>query len=225
MLAPAAGVVTGLHAIEGERVVAGQVLAVIAVPRTSIASGPSSADLEGSLSDRRAGLQSAQLGQQRLHAAQATGFAAQLAAVRGELAQVEAQIGTREQQLHISNETLARMRELHARQYVSLAQLQQQESASLDQMGAVQELRRQASSLQRNLLQLRQSLDELPGQRQAIDADKQRDLAALAQERLSIEAQGAVAIGGAGCGRHRRADREVRAVGAGKPAAAHRVAR
>jgi membrane fusion protein len=194
VLAPAAGVVSELHALEGLRVLAGEVLAVIAVPRTSIAGGSSGVEFEASVQERRAGLQSARQGQQRALSAQAAGLAAQIAAARNELEQVEAQIGTREQQLGISEATLARMRELHAGQYASLAQLQQQESATLEQAGAVQELRRQASSLKRNLLQLRQSLDELPGQRQTIEATTQRDLAALAQERLSIDAQGAVTI-------------------------------
>jgi membrane fusion protein len=194
VLAPTAGVVGELHALEGLRVRAGDLLAVIAVPRTSIASGSSATEFEASVRERRAGLQSAGQGQQRALSVQAAGLAAQLAVARAELEQVEAQVGTREQQLRISEATLARMRELHAGQYISLVQLQQQESATLEQAGVVQELRRQSSSLKRNLLQLRQSLDELPGQRQAIEANMQRDLASLAQERLAIEAPGAVAI-------------------------------
>lgn len=194
VLAPAAGVVTGLQALEGSRVLAGEVLAVISVPRTSIASGPSSVDFEATVRERREGLKSAEQGQQRALAAQAAGTASQLAAASSELAQVEAQVRTREQQLLISEATLERIRELHAKQYASFAQLQQQESTTLEQVGGVQELRRQSSSLKREILQLRQSLEQLPGQRQAMEASTQRDLAALAQERLSIEAQGAVAI-------------------------------
>lgn len=194
MLAPVAGVVSGIRAIEGVRVAEGQVLATITVAHSSIAQGPSSADVEGSLAERRAGLKSAQRGQQRLLAAQAAGLAAQLVEVREELAQVQAQVATRERQLHIGEETLARVRDLHLRQYVSLSQLKQQESALLDQMLAVQDLQRQASVLKRTLLQLQQSLDELPAQHQAIEAGAQRDLAALAQERLGIEARGAVAL-------------------------------
>jgi membrane fusion protein len=200
MLAPAAGVVSKVGAMEGAAVAAGQVLAVITVAHSSIASGPSSLAVANSLAERRAGVQSAQRGQQRLVAAQAAGFTAQVVEAQRELAQVTAQVATREQQLRISEETLARMRELHERQYVSLSQLAQQESALLEQVLAVQELRRQASALGRSLLQLRQSLAELPAQRLAIDAGAQRDLAALEQERLGIEAQGAVAIPAAAAG-------------------------
>jgi membrane fusion protein len=191
---PAAGVVEQLQVTEGLRVAAGQVLAIIAVPRVSLASGPAAADLEANLRAREAGLQATQQGQQRALAAQATGLAAQLDTARSELALVDAEIGTRQQQIHISEAALARLRELHARQYVSPLQLQQQESALLDQVGAVQGLQRQAAALRRSLAQLRQSLDELPGQRQALEAGVQRDLAALAQERLEMQAQGAVVI-------------------------------
>lgn len=194
MLAPAAGVVTGLGVIEGKRVAAGQVLASISVASSSIARGPSALEVESSLAARRAGVRSAQRGQQRLLATQAAGLKAQLAEAQGELAQVEAQISTRGRQVSISEESLARMRELQAKQYVSLSQLEQQQSGLLEQQLAAQELQRQAQSLRRSLVQIRQSLDELPAQRQAVEAGAQRDLAALAQEQLAIEAQGAVAI-------------------------------
>ncbi len=93
----------------------------------------SAVDLERQAARAAAGLQSLQQGQQRSLSAQATGLAAQLSVAHAELAQIEAQIGTRQQQIRINNETLARLRELHAKQYVSLVQLQQQESAVLDQ--------------------------------------------------------------------------------------------
>src|SRR5262245_62116796 len=122
--APAAGVVEQLRVAEGQRVAAGQVLAVIAVPRVSIASGPAASDVEANLGGRQAGLQSARQGRQRSLAAQAAGRAAQLDTARDELALVEAEIGTRQQQIRISEATLARLRELHAQRYVAPLQLQ-----------------------------------------------------------------------------------------------------
>jgi membrane fusion protein len=191
---PAAGVVEQLQVTEGMRVAAGQVLAVIGVPRVSLASGPAAADLEENLHARQTGLQSAHQGQQRSFAAQAAGLAAQLDTARRELAFVQAEIGTREQQIRLGETSLARLRELHTQRFISPLQLQQQESALLDQVGAVQALQRQAATLQRSLVQLRQALDELPGQRQALEAGMQRDLAMLAQERVEMQAQGAVVI-------------------------------
>jgi len=190
VLAPASGVITELHVAEGARVDAGQTLAVVAVPRIAVASGPASIDLEKSLVSRQASLQSMQEGQLRAISAQATGIAAQVASARNELTQIEAEIVTREEQVRISETTLARMRELHAKQYVSTLQMNQQQSALLDQVGTVQELKRQASVAERGIQQLQQALRELPGQRKAIEASVQRDLAALAQERTERKAAG-----------------------------------
>ncbi len=194
VLAPASGVLAEMDATEGARVAAGQRLAVINVPRATLASGSASPDLEAALRERDAGLRSVQQGQQRALAAQARGLIAQIDAATAELAQVQAQIDTRERQARINSTTLARMRELREQQYVSQLQLQQQESAVLDQVGAVQELEQRASALKRDILQLRQSRDELAGQRQAVDAGTQRDLATLTQERVEMRAAGAVVI-------------------------------
>lgn len=193
VLAPSAGVVSQLNVTEGEQILAGQTLAVVAVARVTI-SDTGSRDLEASLRNRQAGLQSIQQGQLRALAAQAAGLAAQLTTARIELAQIETAIVTREQQVHINEVTLARLRELYEKQYVSQLQLSQQESAVLEQVGTVQALQRQASAAQRNIQQLQQSIDELPGQRSAIEASVQRDLAALAQERVEMNASATVTI-------------------------------
>jgi membrane fusion protein len=191
--APAGGVISELHAAEGAAVFAGQMLAVVAVPRVTISTA-GSRDLESTLRNRQTGLRSVQDGQLRAIDAQAEGLARQLATARSELAQVEAEIGTRQQQVSINETTLSRMRELYQKQYVSQLQLGQQESTVLDLKGAVQALQRQAGAATRNIQQLQQSIDELPGQRRAIEASVQRDLAALEQERIEMNATAAVTI-------------------------------
>lgn len=193
VLAPSAGVVSELHAGEGGGIVAGQTLAVVAVPRVTISSA-GSRDMESSLGERRAGLQSVLDGQLRALSAQADGLAAQLATARNELHQIEGEIATRKQQVHITETTLARLRELYRQQYVSELQLGQQESALLEQVATVQALQRQAGAAERGIQQLQQSLDELPGQRSALEASVQRDLAALAQERVEMKASASVTI-------------------------------
>jgi membrane fusion protein len=194
VLSPAAGVVEQLRVTEGARVTAGQLLAIITVPRVSITSGPAAAEVETSLRAREAGLQSARLGQRHSFAAQAAGLQAQLDTARGELALVEAQLVTRQQQIRIGEDALARLRELQAQHFVSPLQLQQQESTLLDQVGAMQALQLQGAALHRSLAQLEQAARELPGQQQVQEAGAQRELAALAQERVEMQAAGAVMI-------------------------------
>ncbi|KAF1699006.1 hemolysin D [Pseudoxanthomonas jiangsuensis] len=194
VLAPATGVVGRLDASEGERVDAGQALAVVTVPRATPAAGDTQAALESRLAQRQAGLQSMQDAQQQQLQAQAEGLGAQLASARRELAQAEAEVFTRQEQARIARETLDRLRQLQDNRYVSLLQIKQQESAALEYAGQAQALQRQTTAARRAIAQLEQALRELPGQQQAVAATLQRDLASLEQERVQTQAQGALAV-------------------------------
>jgi membrane fusion protein len=194
VLAPTGGVLGEVHVAEGVQVRAGQVLAVITVPHVAVASGRAAQELEESLGRRQQSLVSLQEGQLRAISAQALGLAAQLEAARAELKHLQSGMATREQQVAISERTLARMRELFPQQYVSRAQLDQQESTLLEQVAALQDLKGQASAADRSVLQLQQALAELPGQRKAVESGVQRDLAALAQERVQRDAAETVVI-------------------------------
>lgn len=194
VLAPATGVVSHLDVSEGEHVAAGQALAVVTVPRATVANGDTMAALEQRLRQRQDGLQSALAAQRQLFSAQSGGLAAQLANTQRELAQVEAEITTRQNQIRIANETLGRLRQLQDSKYVSLIQIKQQESAALEQVSAMQALQRQAIGTRRTIVQLQQAMRELPGQRQTSEANFQRDLATLEQEQVETEARGALAI-------------------------------
>lgn len=194
VLAPATGVVSQLSVSEGERVAAGQTLAVVAVPRATVASGDTTDALEQRLQQRQGSLQSALAAQRQLLSAQSAGLAAQLANAQRELRQVEAEIGTRDEQVRIARETLDRLQQLQDGKYVSVLQIKQQESAALDQVSAMQALQRQAIGTRKTIVQLQQAIRELPGQRLASEANFKRDIAALEQEQVETEARGALAI-------------------------------
>jgi len=194
VLAPATGVVSRLDVSEGQRVAAGQVLAVVTVPRATVANGDTMAALEQRLQQRQDGVESAQTAQRQLFSAQASGLAAQLVTAQRELTQVEVEISTRQDQIRIANETLDRLRQLQDRKFVSLIQIKQQESVALEQLSAMQALQRLAISARRTIVQLQQAMRELPGQRQTAEASFRRDLATLEQEQVETEARGALAI-------------------------------
>lgn len=194
VLSPATGVVRRLDVPEGGRVDEGQTLAVVAVPRATLASGDTMVALEQRLAQRIGGLESSQSAQQQLLVVQGDGLRAQLATAQRELAQIETEVATRRQQVRIAEETLGRLRQLEGENYVSLLQIKQQESTALEYAGQVQTLQRQAIGTRRTIAQLRQALQEVPGQRQAAEAIYQRDLAVLEQERLETDARGALAI-------------------------------
>jgi membrane fusion protein len=194
VLAPATGVVSSVDAVEGSQVGAGQRLAVVVVPRATPVGGDTQVALEQRFGQRRDGLVSAQNAQQRQLRAQGEGARTQLAAARNEFAQIEVEVATRRSQAHIANETLDRLRQLQARQYVSAMQVKQQESTTLDYIGQMQALQQQAAQSQRTIAQLEQALRELPGQQQAVSATFRRDMAQLETERVQTEAQGALAV-------------------------------
>lgn len=194
VVSPATGVIARLEAAEGDRLRAGQRLAVVAVPRATPEGGDTQAALAERIDQRRDGLLSLQTAQQSQLQAQADGLRAQLASARRERAQIEAEVATRQEQARIARETLARLKQLEDNRYVSLLQIKQQESAALDYAGQVQALQRQAISVRRGIAQLEQALRELPGQEQAMQAALQRDIAQLETERVQTQAQGALAV-------------------------------
>ncbi|MGY1410471.1 MULTISPECIES: HlyD family secretion protein [unclassified Luteimonas] len=194
VLAPSTGVVSTLDVAEGTRVREGQRLAVVTVPRATVAGGDTLAALEQRLERRLEGLADGQDAQRELLGVQASGFRAQLAVARSELTQIEAEIDTRREQIRIADETLQRLRQLEDERYVSLLQINQQESNALSWRGEMQGLERQAISARRTIAQLQHALRELPGQTRANEAGHVRDLALLEQEQLETQTRGALAV-------------------------------
>lgn len=194
VMAPATGVVNKLDVAEGDRVLAGQILGVVTVPRATLNGGDTASALEQRLQQRQQGLSAAQQAQQERLAAQAEGLRAQRAVAQRELGQIEAEVATRAEQVRIARETLERLRQLEGSQYVSVLQIKQQESAALAYTGEMQALQRQAISARRSIAQIDQALGELPSQIQASQASYVRDAAQLEQERVQTEAQGALAM-------------------------------
>jgi len=111
--APATGILAKVPVREGQRVLAGEVLAVLAVPRATLAGGDTAQALQSAIALRQAGL--------------AGGFDSQRAQWQAQQAGLAAQIDNAQA-------------ELRARQFVTELQLQQQQAAELEQLGAVQAL-------------------------------------------------------------------------------------
>jgi membrane fusion protein len=194
VLAPATGIVSRLEAVEGDPISLGQVLAVVTVPRATLVDGDTLLALEQRLARRREGLIEGKKAQGELLEAQRAGLRAQMDVAQRELEQIEAEAATRREQIRIAQETLQRLKQLEGERYVSLLQIKQQESNALSWQGEMQALQRQAIAVRRTIAQLRQSLQELPGQSRASDASLQRELAQLEQEQVETQARGALAV-------------------------------
>lgn len=189
VLAPATGIISKLTVAEGQRVSAGQTLAVLLVPRATLNGGDTAAALSQQLQQRESGLSNAHQAQAEMLKAQTDGLQAQLSSAQQELRQIEAEIATRADQVHLARESLKRLQQLEQNQFVSQTQIEQQKATALEQVSAMQALQRQAVSTRRAIAQLQQAQRELPGQQKSLDANYQRDQALLQQEQLETEAR------------------------------------
>jgi len=194
VLAPVTGVVTRVDIPEGGRVKAGQTLALVSVPRATVAAGNTLAALDARLQHRADGLRAGHAAQQEQFNIQFNGLRHQLQAARQELTQVEGETSTQYEQIRIAHDMLERLRELETGRYASQLQIKQQESAALAQRSQLQALQRQAASIRRNIALIEQTLAELPSQRQASEASFQHNLAQLEQEQVEILTQGELAV-------------------------------
>lgn len=194
VMAPVTGVVAQPMPEEGEQVRQDQSLVVISVPRATTADGNMALGLRAGLQRQRTGIEQGFRSQNALRKAQAVGYTGQLKAARQEMVQIDAAIATQRQQIRIAQETQERFRTLAAQHFVSDVQLKQQEQASLEQVATLQNLQRQATAAQRNLLQIDQALRELPVQQTTQAAMQMRELAELEQQRLQVEASGEILV-------------------------------
>jgi membrane fusion protein len=190
--APTAGVVAAPMPDEGEEVMGGQPLLVIATPRATTAGGEVTAGLLRGLDARRAGLEHGYESRRELLEVQSQGYERQLATAREELRQIEAAIAVQEERVAIAREVLAHFRELAAKQHASRLQLSQQQQGLLEQVAMLRALGRQALVARRNIEELAQALEALPAEVAALAAERTLELAALDQERLQVRAGGEV---------------------------------
>lgn len=183
---PGVGTLVQVRVQEGQRVLAGDVLAVLATPRATLAGGDAAQATLVAIAQRQDSVVHGYDSQRRQLQAQQQGLAARIADALAEQRQVQAQLATRRQQQVLAEQTLARYRALREKQYVTALQLQQQQTLALDQLGEVQSLERQALALRRQQSELEQAVRELPSRLAALEAAEQRERASLSQE--SVEA-------------------------------------
>lgn len=194
VVAPSSGVVGRFYPEEGSRILRGQPLVRIDVPRATASGSDALVVIREGLQARRESLQALGASQAAQVDAQAAGYTQQLVAARRELAQIAGEIATRAEQVRIGRETVQRYQSVAEQRYVSQVQLNQQQQSVLELLNTQQNLERQATALGRNIAQIQQTLRELPAQRGAQRAVVQRDLAVLEQERVQQEANGELLV-------------------------------
>jgi membrane fusion protein len=184
VVSPGAGTLSQVFRREGSRVVAGEKLALLSVPRATTASSDMRGALDAQISARANSLDSDFAANSRTLAGRSRDFDLQLSSARTELRLLEAERETIRKQQQTSERMLARLRELGQQRFVSELQLQQQENAVLDQVNRGRSLEREEQTTRRGILQLEQGRRELSSQMATLRSDLVRDTSLLNQERL-----------------------------------------
>lgn len=190
VVAPVAGVVAELNVQEGQRLLSGERLLQVVVPGATRGVANTRASVERSVLSRIEAVRATHWAQRQQRQAKVAALAQQQRLAEIELEQMDAELETRRHQHRLAEQALQRFRRLHAGQFVTDLQLQQQETQLLDTLGSLQALQRQKLAARLRLAQLKQALQEIPAEQAASEAMEQRELAALEQERVELRARG-----------------------------------
>lgn len=189
VIAPVTGVVGKIDSKEGGRVMSGQRIALLSVPRATPVGGDVSAALARGIQQREDSLRTLERAEDDENATMRSGLQQQIMDARQERSQIDAEIATRQEQIAIARDTLERMERLRALSLVSDLQTKQQQSIILDGEAAVLGLHREQTRLSRSMADLDQQLQSLLPRRTARFAENARKLSELERERLQTAAQ------------------------------------
>lgn len=189
VIAPVTGVVGSIDSKEGGRVMAGQRIALLSVPRAIPVGGDVSAALARGIRQREDSLRASEQAEEDENATMRSGLQQQIIDARQETSQLAAEIATRREQIAIARDTLDRMERLRSLSLVSELQTKQQQTVILDGEAAVLGLHREQTRLSRSIADLQQQLQSLLPKRTARLADNARKLSELERERLQTAAQ------------------------------------
>ena len=148
VVAPTSGIVDRIYPREGQRVLVGAPLALVATPRATQSGADARSSIDEGIQRRRASLRASARSQAALLATREAGLRAQLTAIQREMARLQDQLGNRTRQVALGKQTLERYRTLSQQRYLSALQLVQQEQVLLDLVSGQQGLQRQLAALQ-----------------------------------------------------------------------------
>lgn len=194
LLAPAAGVVDGVEAEEGEPVAAGVVLVRLASPAASDLARDGLAAAESAFAERRSAVLEGLAAQRGLLGLRRGSLQAQRLQFDEERGRMAAEHAARVEQRALSAQALARLQVLLERRFVSDSQVAQQAAELRALEAGLRALERQQATLARQALELGQQLGEIPGELARLEAQARRELAALAQERRELHARHAARV-------------------------------
>jgi membrane fusion protein len=180
------GVISQLRVREGQRVAAGDVLAVINTERTG-AQGGAQAELNRQIGIRRDSLANDREKIDALYAQQARVLADRTNAMHAELTQVEGGLRLQQERIRIAELVVEKHKRLRAENFISDLAMQQKEQDKLAELATLENLKRSHINLSRDLLTIKSDVRTLPVKRENELSALQRNMAAVEQDRIENE--------------------------------------
>lgn len=189
LVAPRPGIVAEVYVKEGDKVGSGAPLLLLSTEVESEAVGATRKQVVHRLHDRHDSLIVERARQQQLDTQQAEEGKARLAAMTTEREQLQHAIEILQARVQFADTTFEQMRDLRARQLVTMERLQSAEEDRLDQAVKLKEYQRELAGIDLDLAKLRGELGELPLRQQMQLGEIDRNLAALDQELAEAESR------------------------------------
>ncbi|VTU24757.1 Colicin V secretion protein CvaA [Variovorax sp. PBL-H6] len=183
-----AGIVAKLSVMEGQHVAQGETLAVLNSERFTGA-GDASTEIDKQLQLRGASLRQERAKLDELHEQGRKALGDRLTNLRTELTQVRTAVSLQQQRIRLTDQMLARQRELHAAKFVSDMALQQKEQERMADLAALESIRRNETSLLREVGAVEADFAALPAKHLNELAVIDRGLSSIEQDRVENESR------------------------------------
>lgn len=186
--APQGGIVSRILVTEGQQVEAGQTLAVLSAER-AIASGNAVAELQKQLALRTDALRQERRRVQEIYGNQYQALQARLGNLGTELVHADAALKIQAERVALAERNIEGQRRLQGDGFLSEMALNQKEQERMGEVGALENLKRSQSALQREKDASEAEKAALAAKRENELSAIDRNLAALEQERIESETQ------------------------------------
>ena len=194
VFAPLQATVTRINVPDGTFVTKGTPLLVLSTELQSGTAGATREQIVHRITSRRNSLAAEKHVQERLFAQQSDGLRQRIETLALEQSHLASEIELQTARLRLTEKAMRREKYLHDRILSTDSRLQKADHERIGQAASMQALERNRAALQRQLIEAKAMLLDLPYQRQAKLADMDRSISALEQDMAEAESRREIVI-------------------------------
>lgn len=194
VVAPSAGVVTGMRVEEGMEVAVGDRLLTISAELESATLGATQTEIGRHLREQRRSLLDERTRRGELLVQQQQALFDRVAGIQDELREIDHELELLESRSALADRQLAKRRELREQGHISQLAFQELEGELLEQNTRLSSLRRVRIGLQRELQAAQRELEELPLKTKTDVAALEREVAIIDQQLAGVEAKREIVV-------------------------------